>query len=425
MSRTSRPGPRASAAPGHIPLPIFVAIAFLSTVAPIATDLYLPSFPQLAADFGVDETGAQLTLTASLVGIGVGQLILGPASDRFGRRRPLIIGAAICCLAGALAVFSPTLPVLIAARFVQGATGAAGMVIGRAVIADIATGATAARAFSLVMTIGGIAPIVGPVVGGFIAGPLGWRGALVIVFALTVGMLVVALAAIPETHPVSRREHLRARAAEDGSALRDLRSRLFIGNALICAFSFAGLMAYVSAAPFLYQGVIGLDPAQFGLAFGANALVLVVATFIASRLAGRWMPRRILTLGLVVMAAAAAAFALVALTGMAAWLMALCLPLFLGGFGLLQGNAVAAAIGAVPRAAGTASAIIGFSQFALAGVSTAMVGAGSIGLPVSLSIAFGVCLVVLVVGFAVSRQAPSPDGAPNRKARPLDGLHVR
>jgi DHA1 family bicyclomycin/chloramphenicol resistance-like MFS transporter len=394
VSRASRSGSSATAAPERIPLSIFLAVAFLSTVAPITTDLYLPSFPQLAADFGVDETGAQLTLTASLIGIGVGQLILGPASDRFGRRRPLIVGAVICCIAGAVAVFS-------------------GMVIGRAVIADIATGAAAARAFSLVMTIGGIAPIAGPVIGGFIAGPLGWRGALVIVFALTVGMLIVALVAIPETHPASRREHFRERAAEDGSALRDLRSRRFIGNALICAFAFAGLMAYVSAAPFLYHDVNGLDPAQFGLAFGANALVLVAATFISSRLAGRWLPRRILTLGLglglglIVMVAAAAAFALVALTGMPASLMALCLPLFLGGFGLVQGNAVAAAITAVPRAAGTASAIIGFSQFALAGISTSTVGAGSVSLPVSLSIAFGICLVVLFAGFFVSRQSES------------------
>lgn len=386
-------------------MPLFLAIAFLSTVAPITTDLYLPSFPQLAADFGVDETGAQLTLTASLLGIGVGQLILGPASDRFGRRRPLIIGAAICCVAGAVAVFSPTLPVLIAARFVQGATGAAGMVIGRAVIADIATGATAARAFSLVFTIGGIAPIAGPVIGGFIAAPLGWRGALVIVFALTVGMLVVALVAIPETHPAERREHFRRRAVEDGSALRDLRSRVFIGNAVICAFAFAGLMAYVSTAPFLYQDVIGLDPAQFGLAFGANSLALVAATFLSSRLAGSWMPRRILTLGLIVIAAAVASFALVALTGMPAGLMALCLPLFLGGFGLAQGNAVAAAITAVPRAAGTASAIIGFSQFALAGISTATVGAGTLSLPVSLSIAFGICLALLFAGFALSHRS--------------------
>ncbi len=404
MSRVSRPGSPAGKAPGPIPLPIFLAIAFLSTVAPIATDLYLPSFPQLAADFGVDDTGAQLTLTASLLGIGVGQLILGPASDRFGRRGPLIVGAAVCCVAGAAAVLAPTLPVLIAARFVQGATGAAGMVIGRAVIADIATGATAARAFSLVMTIGGIAPIAGPVIGGFIAGPLGWRGALVIVFALTVGMLVVAIAAVPETHPAERRAHFRERAAEDGSALRDLRSRLFVGNALICAFSFAGLMAYVSAAPFLYQDVIGLDPAQFGLAFGANALVLVAATFISSRLVASWPPRRVLTLGLIVMAAAAAAFALVALTGMPAGLLALCLPVFLGGFGLAQGNAVAAAISAVPRAAGTASALIGFSQFALAGISTATVGAGSVSLPVSLSLAFGICLAVMFSGLALSRR---------------------
>ena len=152
---------------------LLTTLALLSAVAPFAIDLYLPAFPTMVDDLHTTPTGVQLTLTAFLFGLATGQLVFGPLSDRFGRVAPLVTGAVICVAASVAAVLSPTVEILIAARFVQGCAGAAGMVIGRAIIADLATGRAAARAFSLMMIVGGIAPVVAPLAGGFLVGPLG------------------------------------------------------------------------------------------------------------------------------------------------------------------------------------------------------------------------------------------------------------
>ena len=157
---------------------LLITLALLSAVAPFATDLYLPAFPAMVTDLHTSPTAVQLTLTAFLLGLASGQLVFGPLSDRFGRVKPLVIGAAVCVLASLAAVLAPSIEVLVAARFAQGLTGAAGMVIGRAIISDLATGRAAARAFSLMMIVAGVAPIVAPLAGGFLVEPLGWRGAI-------------------------------------------------------------------------------------------------------------------------------------------------------------------------------------------------------------------------------------------------------
>ena len=149
---------------------LLITLALLSAVAPFATDLYLPAFPAMVADLHTSPTAVQLTLTAFLLGLASGQLVFGPLSDRFGRVKPLVIGAAVCVLASLAAVLAPSIEVLVAARFAQGLTGAAGMVIGRAIISDLATGRAAARAFSLMMIVAGVAPIVAPLAGGFLTG---------------------------------------------------------------------------------------------------------------------------------------------------------------------------------------------------------------------------------------------------------------
>ena len=158
-----------------IGLPLLLTLALLAAFAPIATDLYLPGFPAIAHDLSGDASGVQLTLTTFLIGLACGQLIMGPISDRFGRRSPLIVSAALCVAAGALAAAAPNLGVLVIARLVQGLAGAGGMVIGRAIIADLVTGRAAARAFTLMLTVGGVAPVLAPLVGGLLSDPIGWR----------------------------------------------------------------------------------------------------------------------------------------------------------------------------------------------------------------------------------------------------------
>ncbi|MGB7505389.1 MAG: multidrug effflux MFS transporter, partial [Mycobacterium sp.] len=297
---------RRDAAP-TITVGLLVTLALLSAVAPFATDLYLPAFPAMVDDLHTSPTNIQLTLTAFLLGLAAGQLIFGPLSDRYGRVKPLVVGAVICVIASLAAVLAPTVEVLITARLAQGLTGAAGMVIGRAIISDLATGRDAARAFSLMMIVGGVAPIAAPLAGGFLVEPLGWRGALAVILVLVIAMLAAALAVIRETHTEERRATLRAQKATTGSPLKDLTQRAYLGNLIAFGFAFAVMMAYISASPFIYQTMMGLSSAEYGAMFGVNAFGLLSMSALSARLTARCEPRTVAGVGLAVIVTAGVA----------------------------------------------------------------------------------------------------------------------
>lgn len=363
---------RADSAP-RITAGLLITLALLSAVAPFATDLYLPAFPAMVDDLHTSPTNVQLTLTTFLIGLAVGQLIFGPLSDRYGRVRPLLIGAAICVLASLVAVLAPTIEVLIAARLAQGLTGAAGMVIGRAIISDLATGRAAARAFSLMMIVGGVAPIAAPLAGGFLVGPLGWRGTLAIILVLVVLMLITAFVVIRETHTEERRTALRDEKATTGSPLRQLAQRRYLGNVTAFGFAFAVMMAYISASPFVYQTMMGLSSAEYGAMFGINAFGLLLMSALSAKLAARCEPRTLAVTGLAVILASSIAVLGLSLSGLpAGWLA---LPLFtaVASMGLIFGNVTALALSAAPRAAGSASAALGATQFLLAAAVSPLV----------------------------------------------------
>jgi DHA1 family bicyclomycin/chloramphenicol resistance-like MFS transporter len=186
--------------------PTIVVLALLTAIAPLATDMYLPALPTMVGDLGSSASGVQLTLTTFLVGLALGQLVIGPLSDQFGRRGLLIVGTVVCALAGVACAFAPSAGFLVAARFVQGFSGAAGIVLSRAVIADRASGERAARLFSLMMVISGVAPVVAPLLGGSLVGAVGWRGIFWILAGVAVVMVVGVLSAVPESLPVERRQ---------------------------------------------------------------------------------------------------------------------------------------------------------------------------------------------------------------------------
>lgn len=383
---------------------LLLVLGLLSAVAPFATDLYLPAFPQMTTELQTSATTVQLTLTAFLVGVTAGQLVFGPLSDRFGRVPPLVAGAALCVVASAAAVFAPNVGVLIVARLLQGLGGAAGMVISRAVISDLATGKPAARAFSLMMIVGGVAPVVAPLLGGLLTGPIGWRGLLAVVLGLAVLMLVAVLAVVRETHLRSRRDALREERRGSGSALRALRSRTFLGYTAVFGFAFAVMMAYISASPFLYQEMIGFSTVQYGIAFGVNALALMGVSILSATLTERHAVRSVLSLGIVLVLASTIAFALLVVT--AAPVVLLAVPLFtaVGSLGLVLGNATALALGAVPSAAGTASAVLGALQFGLAALVSPLVSIGGSTTAAPLAVVMVVAAVIAVVALLAARR---------------------
>ena len=364
-------------------------------MAPIAMDLYLPAFPQMMRDLDTTAQGVQFSVTAFLVGGGVGQLIFGPASDRFGRRRPLLVGTSVCLAACLLAALAPNVGVLVAARLLAGLSAAAGMVLSRAVITDVATGRAAARALSVMMLIGGVAPVVAPPLGGLLAGPLGWRGLLLVVAALAGSMLIAVLVWVPESHPRERRAlHRELDASGAGPSLR---SRAYLGNMLAFGFAMAGFMAYITASSVIFQIVWGTDAATYGLVFGLGALVLMAGNATSAALAGKRPTEKLLAGGLGLMLAGAVMFA--ALVGFGVNSPWAVLPLFVAFFGLgfVLGNAAALALGAVPHAAGRGSAWLGAGQYGLGAVASAVVGLGGATSAAPLAAIFCVCVAIALV----------------------------
>ncbi|MGO3151238.1 MAG: multidrug effflux MFS transporter [Galactobacter sp.] len=399
---------------GKIAVPLLITLALLSAVAPFATDLYLPAFPEMVSHFDSSESAVQLSLTAFLIGAGVGQVIFGPLSDRVGRLKPLLVGVILYTLASAASALAPTMTFLIVVRLIQGLAGAAGMVIGRAVISDQQQGPAAARAFSVMMAVGGIAPIIAPFVGSLLADPIGWNGLLWIVTGFGVICLVFVLLFVHETRPKSVIVAARA-AAADGpqeSTWKQLGSRGYLANTLAFAFAFSTMMAYISASPFMFQDLMGLSTIAYGIVFGVNALGLLIATAIGTQLSYKLSVRALFLIGLAGNLIGILAFTVMVLTGMQSlWLE---IPLFiaLGSLGLVLGNATGLALAHVSRAAsGSGSALMGLLQFGLAGVVAPLVSPGESGslLPLAL-----VMLVASVVANAAGHLGPRTERSSRR-----------
>lgn len=343
-----------------------VLLGGFTAFGPLSMDLYLPAFPVLADDFGTTDAAVQMTLTADVVGLLIGQLVIGPLSDSWGRRRLLIGSALVCAAASLLCALAPTVGWLVAWRFLQGASGAGGIVLARAIAADLTRGVAAARLFSLFMTVSSVAPILAPVIGGVLLSITGsWQQ----MFHLLAGSsLLLAAAAwrwIPETLPADRRH--RGGLAETGRSFsRLLRDRVFVGYALTVAFAYASLFGYISGSSFVLQDQFGLTALQFSLVFAANAAGMIALGLLNARLVARFPVRRLLVVGLAVSAVAGLVLFLVLGTSWAAGagLFAVLLPLFVvvATRGLVSANATVLGVQQAP-AAGAASAVLGACMF--------------------------------------------------------------
>jgi len=358
-----------------IRLPLLLTLALLAAFAPIATDLYLPGFPAIARDLASDASGVQLTLTTFLIGLALGQLVMGPLSDRFGRRGPLVLSSLVCVMAGVVCAVAPNLQVLIGARLLQGFAGAGGMVIGRAVITDVVHGRAAAKAFTIMLTVGGIAPVLAPLVGGLLSDPIGWRGMLWTVTGLCVLMLATVLVVLRETRPRAVRQE-QSGTPYLVSVRRVLRSRAYWGHTAVFALAFGMMMAYISSSPFVYQHVLGLSEVQYGVAFGVNAAGLITTGAVVSRVIDVVEPRRIVRAALVLQVSATSTFLLLVLLDAPSWTYAAAIFVAVLSNGGVVGTSAALAMSHVREVAGAGSAIMGFSQFALGALVSPLVGLG-------------------------------------------------
>jgi DHA1 family bicyclomycin/chloramphenicol resistance-like MFS transporter len=368
---------RTSAAGRRTGLLVTLVLGGLTATPPLAMDMYLPSLPEVTRSLHAPAASVQLTLTACLLGMALGQLVVGPMSDRWGRRRPLLAGLAVYLLATALCALAPNVETLVAFRLAQGLAGAAGIVIARAVVRDLYDGVAMARFFSTLMLVSGVAPIVAPLIGGQILRVTDWRGVFVVL--TVVGVLLAALVwlRLPETLPPAERHDGGVQAAL--RAMRGLLADLpFSGYMLAGGFAFAALFAYISASPFVIQEIYGASPQTFSLLFGLNSVGLVAAGQANGKLlVGRVALEKVLACGLAVIVLAATALLLMstgALGEVGLPPIAAALFVLMSAMGITLPNAQTLALLRTRHAAGSASALLGTSSFLVGAVASPLVG---------------------------------------------------
>ncbi|MER6496585.1 MULTISPECIES: multidrug effflux MFS transporter [Streptomyces] len=370
-------------------LPLVLVLGSLTALGPLTIDLYLPALPRVSADLHVSQAVTQLTLTAFMAGIALGQLVIGPLSDTLGRRRPLLTGLSVYVVAGALCALAPDPEVLIGMRLVQGLAGAAGIVIARAVVRDLYDGLGAARLLSSLMLVSGTAPILAPVLGAQLLRLTSWRGVFVALTLLGLAVLAATATLLTETLPPQERRHGGLPATL--RTMRDLvRDRPFTGYLLTGGLGFAALFAYIAGSSFTLQEVYGASPQTYSLLFGLNSLGMVATGQLNGKfLLGRYPSHRVLAVGLAVLGAAGAALVLL-VTATHAGLPWIAAALFLTAcpVGMILPTTTALSLQRAPLAAGSASALLGTTQFLMGALAPALAGLGgqSTALPMALSV---------------------------------------
>lgn len=359
----------------QLTVPLLLSLALLSASAPFSIDMYLPALPAIVEDLDTTRPMVQLTLSAFLAGLAVGQLVVGPLSDALGRRRLMLLGAAVALAAAVLAATAPGIGWLIAARLIQGLGSGACIVLSRAVVPDLAEGDRAAKAFALLMTIQGVAPVLAPVVGGFLAEPVGWRGLFWVLAGLAALQLAVVVLVIRESRPRSERSPATVRGIL-GNYAYVLASRGYRGYLVTFAASFTTLFSYISASPFLMQEQLGLSVRAYAVMFAVNGLGIIGGSMVNNRLIGLMPTRRILLIALGILVATSLLLLLVVSVLPDVRLIMALLFVAVAQNGVILGNATALGTGLVRERAGSASALMGFSQFGLAGLVSPLMGLG-------------------------------------------------
>lgn len=387
-----------------MPLHILLILGGLSAFGPLSIDMYLPAFPAMAEDLGVSSEQIQLSLSVYFIGLASGQLVYGPLADRFGRRKPLLFGIGLFCVASLACALAPTLEWLLAARFAQALGGCAGMVVNRAVVRDLCEPIDAAKAFSQLMLIMGVAPILAPLAGTALLGLAGWAS---IFWFLTVFAGLFALAVyffLPETLP----PHMAPPPLRSafGRYIGLLREPLFMFHALTGGVAMAGMFAYISGSPYVFLELYKVPVEQYAWLFGSIAACFILSAQLNSRLLRRWSQLALIRGTTFIYMLATVTLLL------AAWLQVESLWLFLPPLVLsvaiisqVLPNASACALAGHGHQAGIASALMGTMQFAIAGITSAAVGMLHDNTAVPMAGVMAVCGVLTVVMAALARQA--------------------
>jgi DHA1 family bicyclomycin/chloramphenicol resistance-like MFS transporter len=383
----------------------------LSTFGPLSMDMYLPGLPELGRELHASASATQLTLTACLAGLALGQLVAGPLSDRLGRRRPVLVGVGLYTLASLLCAVAPSIAILVLLRFVQGAAGAAGIVIGRAVVRDLYEGDAAARLFSSLTLVNGVAPILAPVLGAQLLAITDWRGIFVVLAGLGAVLFAAAAFGLRESLPDARRSR-HGMGGLRGALEILVRDRTFAFYALTSGFVMGAMFAYIAGSPFVLQDIHGLSPQAYSGVFAGNGLGIMGASYLSRRLIGRLRPAQVLEAGVAVAGVGAALLLVAVLAGAPVGFVIAGLFLVVAPVGLVTPNATALALADHPAIAGSASALLGVAQFLIGAAAAPLVGVA--GTHSAVPMAITIAVLTAAAGVCAVMPSRAPGGGPRR-----------
>ncbi|PLS09623.1 Bcr/CflA family multidrug efflux MFS transporter [Neobacillus cucumis] len=382
-----------------------ILLGSLGLLGPFTIDTYLPSFPTIVKDFDTTVSLVQISLTSCLLGLGLGQLVIGPLSDVKGRKKPLLFFIALYLLASVTCSLAPNIYFLIIARLLQGFAAAGGLVISRAIVRDLFSGRELTKFFTMMVLVGNLGPIVAPIAGGGILAFTNWHGVFIALACVGAVLLFTVSFKLEETLPEEKRvpSNLPQIMQNFGSLFKD---RTFMGYAFTQGFTIAGIFAYVSGIPFVYQNIYGVTPQQFSLLFGVNGLALIIGSQMVGRLADTIPERTFLKIGLAI-ANIAGASLLIALL-LKAPLIAVAIPVFffVSSISIIGTTSFALAIETQGHIAGSASALLGLLPFVLGSITAPLVGiAGAYtGVPMG-ALIFGASFLAFLSYYILVRKA--------------------
>jgi MFS transporter, DHA1 family, multidrug resistance protein len=389
-----------------------LVLGAIMALGPLALDMYLPALPMLQVEFGASPARVQHTVSAYLFGMAIGQLAMGPLTDRFGRKPPLLGGLGLFVVASVGCALARNIESFVLLRLAQALGGSSIMVVVRAVIRDRFDAIQSARVLSLMMLVMGAAPILAPLAGGWLLVAASWHWIFWLLGAYALFCIAMAFFYLDESHPA------HARTASIGGALAGMlplaRNRLFLGPALVFMFSFGAFFAYLAAAPFAFIQHFGIPAERFGVYFGANAFGFILVSQLNRRLVSGRGPRTVLGWGVRILAAAAALLMACALTGLGGFTAVFLLLFFVvASLGLIASNVSAVAMAPFGDRAGGAASLLGFSQ-AMTGVA-ASAAVGAIHAPGAIPMAsvIAVCAAVSLISyFSLVRSDRTPPVSP-------------
>ncbi|KMY50371.1 multidrug effflux MFS transporter [Peribacillus loiseleuriae] len=347
----------------------------LSAFGPLSLDMYLPALPVLADDLRSSASYAQLSLTACMLGLAIGQIFAGPLSDVKGRRTPLLVGLFLYILSSLLCIVAPSIEIFVILRFTQGIAGAVGIVISRAIVRDLYSGTELTKFFALLMLVNGSAPILAPIAGGQLLEFTSWRGIFFVLSLIGMMTLIFVFSGLGETLPLERRS--KGGLKQTFLTFRKIiGNRLFMGYALSQGFIGAGLFAYIAGSPFVLQNIYQLSPQMFSLCFAVNGAGIIIFTQLTGKLAARFGETKLLITGLGLSAVAGTSLLLMILLNVG--LFGILIPLFVlvSCVGIINTSIFSLAMKDQANSAGSASALLGLMTFLFGGIVAPFVGIG-------------------------------------------------